>query len=262
MTEEIASEAVAFEGGLGTRLAGRVDQPRSGSVHAWVVLAHCFTCGKDFVATRRIGRALAARGFGVLRFDFTGIGESEGDFGDTSFTSNIDDLCAAAGWLRTHREAPSMLVGHSLGGAAVLAAAARIPELCAVATMAAPSEPGHVRERFGSAIDEISQHGSAEIDFGGRELTIGRGFIDDVENWDLAADIRRMQSALLVFHSPLDSLVSIDHARHIFEAARHPKSFVSLHDAEHMLTTQGDADYVAAVLGAWITRYFEHERGG
>ena len=252
---EITSESVHFEGPDGQRLDARIDRPANGRIEGWALFAHCFTCGKDFIAARRISRALAGRGIAVLRFDFTGLGASEGEFAATTFSSNVGELVAGADWLRREGNAPRVLIGHSLGGAAVLAAAGEIPEVAAVATIAAPSDPAHVRHLFDDAADEIRSEGRADVDIGGRELTIGRDFLDDIERWDLPARVRRLKSALMVMHSPLDRIVSIEHARHIFDAAKHPKSFVSLDDADHLLTRAADADYVAGVLSAWVGRY-------
>lgn len=254
----MANEPVRFEGADGHMLDARIERP-SGPVRAWALFAHCFTCGKDFVAARRISRALADCGIATLRFDFTGLGASEGEFAATTFSSNVADLVAGADWLRQQGHAPRILVGHSLGGAAVLAAAGEIPEVAAVATIAAPSDPGHVRHLFGDAVDEITETGSADVDIGGRPLTIGRDFLDDIEHWDLPRRVRRLGAALMVFHSPLDRIVTIEHARRIFDAARHPKSFVSLDDAGHLLTEPRDAEYVAAVLAAWVRRYLPAE---
>ena len=252
---DIHSEAVRLPAPDGHELAARIDRPAAGTITGWALFAHCFTCGKDFIAARRISRALAARGIATLRFDFTGLGASEGEFAATTFSSNVAELVAGAQWLRTHQSAPRILIGHSLGGAAVLAAADEIPEVVAVATIAAPSDPAHVSHLFDDAADEIRSTGRAEVDVGGRSLTIGRDFLDDIERWDLPARVAHLQRALLVMHAPLDGVVSVEHARRIFEAARHPKSFVSLDDADHLITRAADADYVAAVLSAWVARY-------
>lgn len=252
---EVITETAEFPGSDGHTLSARIERPASGPIHGWALFAHCFTCGKDFVAARRISRALAGCGLAVLRFDFTGLGASGGEFAATTFSSNVADLVAGAEWLRRNRGVPRVLVGHSLGGAAVLAAAGEIPEVAAVVAIAAPSDPGHVRRHLGDAVDEIEREGRAEVSLGGRDLAIGRDFLDDIERWDLLARVRALRSALLVFHGPLDTVVSIEHARRLFEAARHPKSFVSLDDADHLLTGAADSDYVATVLAAWVSRY-------
>ena len=252
---DIHTEAVRFPARDGHDLDARIDRPAAGAITGWALFAHCFTCGKDFIAARRISRALAARGIATLRFDFTGLGASEGEFAATTFSSNVDELIAGADWLRAQGHPPRILIGHSLGGAAVLAAAGEIDEVTAVATIAAPSDPAHVRHLFADATDTIRERGEADVELGGRELTIGRDFLDDIERWDLPARVHRLDCALLVMHSPLDPLVSVEHARRIFEVARHPKSFVSLDDADHLLTRQADADYVADMLDAWAGRY-------
>lgn len=254
---DIRSEAVQFSAAEGQTLDAQIEYPADGAIRAWALFAHCFTCGKDFIAARRISRALAARGIAALRFDFSGLGASEGEFAATTFSRDVADLVAGANWLRERGQPPQILVGHSLGGAAVLAAAGDIPEVGAVVTIGAPSDPAHVRHLFDGATDEIRASGRAEVDIGGRELTIGRDFLDDIERWDLPARVRRLDSALMVMHSPRDRIVSIEHARLIFEAARHPKSFVSLDTADHLLTQARDADYVADVLSAWVARYVE-----
>ncbi|MDZ7828990.1 MAG: bifunctional alpha/beta hydrolase/OsmC family protein [Halofilum sp. (in: g-proteobacteria)] len=251
----MVTEKVEFPGSEGHMLSARIERPARGAVRGWALFAHCFTCGKDFVAARRLSQALADDGLAVLRFDFTGLGASEGEFADTTFSSNVADLVAGADWLRENHGAPRVLVGHSLGGAAVLAAAGEIPEVAAVATIAAPSDPAHVRRHFDEAADEIRSEGRASVTLGGRDLTIGRYFLDDIERWDLLARVRRLRAALLVFHGPLDAVVSIEHARRLFEAARHPKSFVSLDGADHLLTRDEDSRYVGTVLSAWVSRY-------
>ncbi len=251
---DVTSEKVTFPGSQGHTLAARLDRPH-GVPMAYALFAHCFTCGKDVVAARRISRALAGCGLAVLRFDFTGLGASEGEFSATTFSSNVADLVAGADWLRRNHGAPRVLVGHSLGGAAVLAAAGEIPEVAAVATIAAPSDPAHVRQHFDDVGEETAAEGRATVRVGGRDLTVGRDFLDDIERWDLLARVRRLRAALLVFHGPLDAVVPIEHARRLFEAAKHPKSFVSLDAADHLLSEEADSYYVATVLSAWVSRY-------
>ena len=252
---DIITEKVEFPGSEGHTLAARIERPAQGPVRGWALFAHCFTCGKDFVAARRISRALAGCGLAVLRFDFTGLGASGGEFSATTFSSNVGDLVAGADWLRKNHGAPRVLVGHSLGGAAVLAAAGEIPEVAAVATIGAPSDPAHVRRHFDDADKEIAAEGQARVRVGGQDLTIGRDFLDDIERWDLLARVRRLRAALLVLHGPLDAVVPIEHARRLFEAAKHPKSFVSLDAADHLLAEEADSYYVATVLSAWVSRY-------
>lgn len=248
------ADMVRFAGAHGALLAARLEYPE-GNPRAYALFAHCFTCSKDSHAATRISRALAAHGIAVLRFDFTGLGGSEGDFANTNFSSNVADLRAAADYLRDHHAAPKILIGHSLGGAAVLAAAAQVPEAVAVATIAAPSEPGHVRGLMQSAAAEIAERGEADVTLGGRSFRIKQQFLDDVGSHHLRDAIAGLRKALIVFHGPHDTTVDIDNASRIFLAAKHPKSFVSLDDADHLLTRQADAAYVAAVLAAWASRY-------
>lgn len=250
-----ASEAVTFPGAAGTSLAARLDRPTGAPPRAFALFAHCFTCSKESRAATFVGEALADAGFGTLRFDFTGLGGSEGEFANTDFSSNVADLVAAADWLRRTHRPPALLVGHSLGGAAVLAAAARIPEAVAVATINAPADTAHVARLFGARRAEIEAVGEAEVTLAGRTFRIRREFLADIEGRKLATDIAALHRALLVFHAPRDATVGIDNAAAIFGAAKHPKSFVSLDDADHLLTRRGDAAYVGAVLAAWAARY-------
>src|SRR5438132_9101664 len=249
-----SSEKVSFPGSQGGLLAARLDHP-AGTPLAYALFAHCFTCSKDGFAAARISRTLAERSIAVLRFDFTGLGNSEGEFANSNFSSNVEDLVAAAAFLREARQAPRLLVGHSLGGAAVLAAAARIPEAVAVATINAPADPAHVAGLLRPAMDEIAQAGEAEGTIGGRSFRIRKQLLDDLKEHRLLDVVHDLRKALLVLHGPHDQVVDIDHARRIFEAARHPKSFVSLDDADHLLSRRADAVYVATVLTAWATRY-------
>jgi len=248
------SEKVSFAGADGATLAARLDLP-AGPPRAYALFAHCFTCSKDIFAAARIADGLAERGIAVLRFDFTGLGASEGDFANTNFSSNIEDLVKAAEFMRAHYEAPKLLVGHSLGGAAVLAAAAQVPEAKAVATIAAPADPAHVAEHFTEARAEIEAAGEAEVLLVGRPFRIKKQFLEDIEGHRLEAAIGGLRKALMVFHAPRDAVVGIDNASRIFLAARHPKSFVSLDDADHLLSRKSDAIYVAEVLAAWAGRY-------
>ncbi len=246
---------ITFAGSQGSDLDARLDLPSS-PPRAIALFAHCFTCGKDLAAASRISAGLVAEGYGVLRFDFTGLGSSEGEFANTNFTSNVGDLIAAADMLREHYEAPRLLIGHSLGGAAVLAAAPQIPEVAAVATIAAPSDPAHVANVFTpDALAAIERDGEAEVELAGRPFRIQRQFLDDISAHRLDDSIANLDAALLVMHSPVDTYVDIDHARRIYQAARHPKSFITLDGADHLLTSRADSTYVARLLATWASRY-------
>jgi len=249
------SEKITFTGADGeSRLAARLDLP-AGPAKAYALFAHCFTCGQNVFAAARIADGLTRHGIAVLRFDFTGLGASEGDFANTNFSSNVGDLRAAAEWLRDNRAAPKILIGHSLGGAAVLAAAGDVPECVAVATIGAPAEPVHVKHLLQSAEAEIEAKGEAEVKIVGRPFRIKKQFLDDIAEHRLADKIKNLKRALIVFHAPRDTIVGIDNASKIFLTAKHPKSFVSLDDADHLLSRREDAVYVAGMIAAWAERY-------
>ncbi len=250
------TERITFAGHDGGRLAARLDLPE-GPVLATALFAHCFTCSKDIPAARRISARLAAMGIAVLRFDFTGLGHSEGEFANTTFTSNVEDLIAAAHYLVDRDMAPALLIGHSLGGAAVLRARAGIPSVKAVVTLGAPADPGHVSHHFEQALPEIEQEGSAEVSLGGRPFRIGKAFVDDISEAALTPSVADLKAALLILHAPRDETVSIDNASTLFLAAKHPKSFVTLDDADHLITRAKDAEYAADVISAWVSRYIE-----
>ena len=250
------AERFDFINAEGHRLAALLDNPRQ-APRAYALFAHCFTCGKDVHAARRIAEGLTALGIAVLRFDFTGLGASEGEFANTTFSSNVADLVAAAGELRRVKRAPAILIGHSLGGAAVLAAAHAVPEARAVVTIAAPSDPEHVTGLFRDRLAEIGERGEVEVALAGRPFRIRRSFVDDVATQSLTEKIKHLRKALLVFHSPTDDTVGIESAGEIFAAAKHPKSFVSLADADHLLSRRSDAAYVANVIAAWAERYLD-----
>jgi uncharacterized OsmC-like protein/alpha-beta hydrolase superfamily lysophospholipase len=248
------STKVEFTGSQGTPLAARLELPDS-PPRAYALFAHCFTCGKDAVAAARISRALTTFGIAVLRFDFTGLGQSGGEFANTDFSSNIEDLVRAANHLRNRFAAPSILIGHSLGGAAVLAAARQVPEVRAVATIGAPADTTHITHLLGAGGNEIERCGEAEVCLAGRAFRIRRQFLDDIATQPQAERVATLGAALLVLHSQADQTVGVDNARRIFDAARHPKSVVAIDGADHLLTRRADAEYVATVLAAWVSRY-------
>jgi putative redox protein len=249
-----SSEKTTFPNVAGEQLAARLDLP-AGKPRASALFAHCFTCSKDVVAASRISHALTAHGIAVLRFDFTGLGGSEGEFANSNFSANVEDLVAAADHLREILSAPGLLIGHSLGGAAVLAAAHRIPEAVGVATIGAPFDPAHVAHLFQDQAAAIQKDGEAEVRIGGRRFKVRQQFLDDLAGQDNARRIGMLRKALLVCHAPRDEVVGIDNAAAIFQAAKHPKSFVSLDAADHLLTRKADAVYVADLLAAWAGRY-------
>ncbi|PWE17035.1 osmotically inducible protein C [Marinicauda salina] len=248
------SQKVEFTGSHGETLAARLERP-NGPAKAYALFAHCFSCSKDFHAAQRIARRLAEAGYAVLRFDFTGLGQSEGDFANTNFTSNVQDLVKAADFLRENHEAPKLLIGHSLGGAAVIAAEREIPEVKAVATLAAPADADHVRKHFLHKVDEIEAEGEAEVELGGRPFRIRKQFLDDIEGHALDDIVAGMDAALLVAHSPVDETVGIENATRLFVAAKHPKSFLSLDHADHLISEEACSRHAADVIAAWAERY-------
>ncbi|SEW03665.1 putative redox protein [Cognatiyoonia koreensis] len=250
------TEKFPFTGHAGHTLAGRLERP-AGPHLATALFAHCFTCSKDISAARRIATRLAAMGIAVLRFDFTGLGASDGDFADTSFTSNVEDLTAAAAALDAAGMAPSLLIGHSLGGAAVLKAAADMPEIKGVVTIGAPFDPAHVTHNFADALPEIEKSGKAEVSLAGRPFTIGKSFVDDVSKASLTEAIGKLRAALLVLHAPRDQTVGIENATQIYTAAKHPKSFVTLDGADHLVSDATDAAYAADTIATWAMRYLD-----
>jgi putative redox protein len=250
------TEKFQFASENGHQLAAALDLPEGQPV-AYALFAHCFTCGKDVLAARRIAAALTAKGIATLRFDFTGLGSSEGDFANSTFSSNVADLVRAANHLRETKKAPAILIGHSLGGAAILAAAGQVPEAKAVVTIAAPSDPAHVTGLFKDHVENIRAQGQAQVSLAGRPFTIKREFLDDVAENPLMEKIAQLRKALLVMHSPTDGTVGIDNATRIFVTAKHPKSFVSLSGADHLLSDRRDSTYVADMIAAWATRYVD-----
>ena len=247
-----------FKNASGHTLSGLLELPDEDiPVRCYALFAHCFTCGKDNAAASRIARFLAEKGIAVLRFDFTGLGGSDGDFANTNFSSNIQDLVAAAQALQQSHQAPSLLIGHSLGGAAVLAAAHFLPSVKAIATIAAPSTAEHLEHLFGGALAAIEAEGEACVILAGREFTIKQQLLDDIRRYESTEEIGNLRKALLIFHSPEDEVVPVGEAARIYAAARHPKSFISLTGADHLLSDKRDAEYVATTLAAWASRYLE-----
>ncbi|AXT54258.1 OsmC family protein [Aquimarina sp. MMG015] len=248
---------ISFTNAEGQTLSGRLELPADQHPHNFALFAHCFTCNKNLGAVRNISRALTSQGFGVLRFDFTGLGESEGDFADTNFSGNVEDLIAAADFLAKEYQAPSLLIGHSLGGAAAIFAAAKIDSIKAVATIGAPSDPTHVQHLLRSGLEEIETNGKAIVNLSGRDFTIKKQFLDDLETKSLPAVAKNLDKALLVMHSPQDTTVGIRNAEEIYHAAKHPKSFVTLDGADHLLMRKEDSLYAGKVIAGWSTRYVD-----
>tara|TARA_R110002110_G_scaffold260260_4_gene476028 strand:- start:8102 stop:9325 length:1224 start_codon:yes stop_codon:yes gene_type:complete len=248
------TEKFEFPGHSGEMLAARLDAPDQ-APRAYALFAHCFTCTKDIYAASRIARALTETGIAVVRFDFTGLGHSDGEFANTNFSSNVEDLIAAADHMRDALAAPHLIIGHSLGGAAVLAAAGKIDEVKAVVTIGAPAEPAHLAHMFQESAAEIEAAGEANVLLAGREFTIKKQFLDDIQGQTLTECLAKLGRALLVMHSPIDNTVGIENAAAIFAAAKHPKSFISLDDADHLVSRKQDAEYAATVLAAWASRY-------
>ncbi|MBS1270424.1 MAG: hypothetical protein MAG794_01380 [Gammaproteobacteria bacterium] len=251
----MVQQKLEFPNEEGQLLAGALELPDHGNPVAFALFAHCFTCGKDLAAASRIARALSKHSIGVLRFDFTGLGNSDGDFSNSNFSSNVEDLVAAANFMKEHYRAPALLIGHSLGGAAVLAAAHQLPDARAIATIGAPAAANHVSHLFDDSIEHIKTRGSAMVTLGQRQFTIRSQLIEDLEQFADTDHIGRLQRPLMVFHSPIDRIVPIDEAAKIYQAAKHPKSFISLDDSDHLLSRKADSEYVAATLAAWASRY-------
>ena len=245
---------LSFNSVSGQKLSARLDLPESDPL-AYALFAHCFTCTKNFKAVDNISRSLADEGIAVFRFDFTGLGESEGDFSETSFSSNVDDLLAATRFMDAHYKPPAVLIGHSLGGAAILQVASKIPSAVAVATIGAPADPGHLTRHLNEYKQQIETEGEAEVSIGGRRFKIKKQFFEDLENTNMETVIRNLNRALIIFHSPLDDVVGVENAAKIFQTARHPKSFISLDRADHLLSERRDSRYVGAMIATWAGRY-------
>ncbi|MCF6329777.1 MAG: alpha/beta hydrolase, partial [Henriciella sp.] len=252
----MVSRKVEFQNASGERLSGVLDIPEAGA-SAWAIFAHCFTCSKISLAASRISRALTRYGIGVLRFDFTGLGESDGDFSETGFSSNVEDLISAAAWMRAQARGVQLLVGHSLGGAAVIVAAQHLDEVMAVATLGAPADADHVIAQFDQHIPEITAKGEASVNLAGRPFVLRKSFLADVKAAKVREAAAALKRPLLIMHSPVDEVVGIDNATDLFVAARHPKSFVSLDGASHLLTRSEDSDFVADIVANWARRYLD-----
>ncbi|MDJ0721390.1 MAG: alpha/beta hydrolase [Desulfobacterales bacterium] len=255
----MASESVEFENADGLRLVGRLERPDDGRAVASALFAHCFTCGKDIKAAFHISRALSGLGLGVLRFDFTGLGHSEGVFAETNFSSNVNDLIAAAGYMTARDRPPTLLIGHSLGGAAAIQAASAIASVRAVATIGTPATPAHVKQHLVNIQAKIANEGQAEVRLAGRDVLIKRQFLEDVDRTDMASALQRLDGALLIMHAPADEVVGVDHAARIYQMANHPKSFIALDGADHLLSASADARYAARLIAAWASRYLPPE---
>ena len=253
--QDVKTQRVKIElEGLHT-LDARLDTPEGGVSKGYAVFAHCFTCTKSFNTTVELSRALAARGFGVLRLDFTGLGKSEGDFSDTNFSTNVRDLLAGVQWLRENCATPTLIYGHSFGGTAALAAASKTPEVRAVATINAPFKPKHVLQNFACDTEEILGDGKKDVEIAGRPFTIKKQFVEDIQTYDMHKTVEELDKHLLIFHAPEDKVVNVENAREIYEAAKHPKSFIALPEADHFLEDDKDAVYVGQAIAAWANRY-------
>ncbi|MEZ7498143.1 alpha/beta hydrolase [Flavobacterium sp. Arc3] len=248
------SEKIKFKNSQGQHLAALLELPNEKPL-GYAIFAHCFTCNKNLTAVRNIGKALNSKGIAVFRFDFTGLGESEGDFEDTNFTSNVDDLNAAADFLKSNYEAPSILIGHSLGGAAVLFAKHQIPSIKAIVTIGAPANPSHISHLFSDSVSEIIENGIAELSIGGRPFKIKEHFLNDIKSQKIEVAIANLNVPIMIFHSPIDQTVEIDNAAKIYKAAKHPKSFISLDKADHLLSDKEDSEFVGLMIAAWSKRY-------
>ena len=253
----MSTEKITFENSRSEKLSAKIQLPIDQKPHNFVIFAHCFTCNKNFRAVRYITQALTGEGFGVLSFDFTGLGMSEGDFADTTFSSSVDDLLCAASYLKENYTSPTMLVGHSLGGAAVILAASQLENVRAVVTVGTPSAPQHVKHLLQSGIEEIKEKGIAEINIGGRTFNVRKEFIDDLDEQNLLGIVKQMRKSFLFLHSPQDEIVGIENAAELYKAAFHPKSFISLDGADHLLTKEEDACYAGDVIANWAKRYVE-----
>ena len=253
-------QKVTFTNRNGQQLAARLELPVNQQAHTYALFAHCFTCNKNLTAVRNISRSLNLNGIAVLRFDFTGLGESEGDFADTNFSSNIEDLLDAAQFLEDAYQAPKLLVGHSLGGAAVLCAATKLPHVKAVATIGAPFDPSHVQHLLQDQIEEIEKSGVADVQIGGRTFQVKKQFLEDIREQEIKGYLNTLDKALLILHSPQDLTVPIENAAWLYEAARHPKSFITLDGADHLMSNKADSHYAGTMIASWVDRYLAIEK--
>lgn len=248
-------EKITFENSKGITLSGVIEFPENSSPKAFAIFSHCFTCNKNLINVKYISEALSEKRIAVLRFDFTGLGDSQGDFAKTTFTSNIDDLLKAAEFLRNNYEAPKLLVGHSLGGAASIMATEQLDSVKALSLLGTPSTLDHISRLFKNKLDEINLFGSAMIDVAGRDIEIGKDFVDDLPNYNIRKSLNKLNKPLLILHSPQDEMVNIEHATQIFMAAQHPKSFIALDGIDHLIKNIKDARYVGSLIGEWAMRY-------
>ena len=254
------TKTISFKNSKGINLSGKLELPENQQPVAYAIFAHCFTCNKNLSAVKNIARALKSNGFGVVRFDFTGLGQSEGDFAETNFSSNIQDLEDIAQYMTQELEAPKLMIGHSLGGAAAIFAGKSIASIQAVATVGAPSSPQHVQHLFKSGIEEIQANGKALVNIGGRPFPISKQFIEDISTKNMNEIVKSLRKPLLLFHSPQDTTVGVNNATEIYTAAIHPKSFVSLDGADHLLTNKEDSIYVGNMIAHWAVRYIDIEK--
>ncbi|MFK7783007.1 alpha/beta fold hydrolase [Psychroserpens sp.] len=251
------TEKLQIENIKGIKLQAYLELPANQKPNYFAIFAHCFTCSSNLSAVKNISRSLTNHGFGVLRFDFTGLGRSEGEFADSHFSANVDDLISVNNFLKDTYKAPSLLVGHSLGGAAVLVAASKLNNIKAVATIGAPSTVNHVKHLFSHGIDEVKNKGEVEVNIGGRPFKIDEAFVSDFDKTDLPTIVKSLRKPLLILHSPIDSIVGINNAEQLYHKAHHPKSFVSLDNSDHLLSKTEDSKYVGNVIAAWVERYFD-----
>lgn len=255
----MSSEKITFKNSSGDNLIAKLELPIDQKPLAYAIFAHCFTCNKNLTVVRNIARALNQNGIAVMRFDFTGLGQSEGEFADTNFSSNVDDLIQAANFLTENHEAPSLMIGHSLGGAAAIFAASKLDSVKALATIGAPSDPAHVAHLVESGQAEIEAHGVANVNIGGRSFAIKKQFLEDIQQQDLPSVLSKMRKAILVMHSPQDAVVDIKNAQRLYSKAFHPKSFISLDGADHLLTKKEDSLYAGNLIANWAVRYLNLE---